>query len=52
MKTGWTYACNLNDFYSVDELKDVCKEAERWAIYRVVASVAHSASFDPTAHRS
>ena len=27
---------NPNDLYSVDELKDVCREAERWAIYRVV----------------
>ena len=23
---------NPNDLYSVDELKDVCREAERWAI--------------------
>ena len=27
---------NPNDLYSADELKGVCREAERWAIYRVV----------------
>ena len=27
---------NPNDLYSVDELEDVCREAGRWTIYRVV----------------
>ena len=44
---------NLNALYPVDQLKDVCREAEWWAIYiGSGGSQSGCGIFDPTAHGS